>query len=148
MSLAAKSLQQLSDTPLLKSSLWQTTPVDCPPGSPPFLNAIIGLVPRESETPESLLEKLQQLERFFGRQQKTILNEPRPLDLDIIAFGETTYSSDRLTIPHPRAHLRKFVLQPLSEIAPDFMLAGTGQTAAERLVQLQSDEVLTLVGSF
>src|SRR3989454_7693700 len=87
---AMDRLQELSDTPLLRSSLWQTTPVDCPPGSPLFVNAVVGLVPREGETPESLLEKLQTIEKEFGRQPKKILNEPRPLDLDLIAFGTQT----------------------------------------------------------
>ena len=52
-----------------------------------FVNAVVGLVPREDETPESLLKKLQALEKEFGRQPKKVLNEPRPLDLDLIAFG-------------------------------------------------------------
>src|SRR5689334_70754 len=84
---AMERLQGLSIEPLLKSSLWQTAPVDCPPGSPRFVNAAVGLVPREGETPESLLAKLQAIEKKFGRQAKKILNEPRPLDLDLIVFG-------------------------------------------------------------
>src|ERR1019366_6793265 len=82
-----RQLEALSNRPLLKSSLWQTTPVDCPPGSPVFVNAVVGLIPRAGETPESLLAKLQALEKHFGRQPKQVLNEPRPLDLDLIAFG-------------------------------------------------------------
>src|SRR5690348_11252757 len=84
---AMQRLQKLSDCPLLRSSLWQTSPVDCPPGSPPFVNAVVALVPRQMETPESLLARLQQLEKEFGRQPKAVLNEPRPLDLDLIAFA-------------------------------------------------------------
>src|SRR5476651_2469289 len=84
---AMARLQNFSDEPILKSSLWQTLPVDCPPGSPKFVNAVVGLVPRKAETPELLLAKLQSLEREFGRQAKKTLNEPRPLDLDLIAFG-------------------------------------------------------------
>ncbi len=117
-------LQNFSDSPLLKSSLWKSAPVDCPPGSPMFLNAVVGLIPRAGETPESLLQKLQSLEREFGRKPKTILNEPRPLDLDLIAFGDETRNTAELLLPHPRAHLRRFVLQPLSEIAPDLILPG------------------------
>ena len=111
-------LAELSDKALLKSSLWQTTPVDCPPGSPLFVNAAVGLVPRVAETPETLLAKLQQIEKQSGRLPKKVLNEPRPLDLDLIAFVAETRSSPQLTLPHPRAHLRKFVLQPLAELAP------------------------------
>src|SRR6266481_916406 len=73
---AIDRLQELSDQPLLKSALWQTTPIDCPPGSPPFLNAVVGLEPRAEVTPESLLERLQALEREFGRQPKRMRNAP------------------------------------------------------------------------
>ena len=138
-------LQQFSDSPLLKSSLWRTTPVDCPPDSPQFLNAVVGLVPRQDETPESLLAKLQALEKAFGRSAKKILNEPRPLDLDLITFGAETRQTPTFVLPHPRAAQRKFVLQPLSEIAPQLVLPGQTKTVAELLSALQTDEVITRV---
>src|SRR5580765_2489852 len=109
-------LEKLSRAPLVKSSLWQTTPVDCPPGSPPFVNAVVALAPQPAETPESLLAKLLALEKEFGRRPKQVVNEPRRLDLDLIAFGREMRSLPSLTLPHPRAHLRQFVLRPLSEI--------------------------------
>ncbi len=140
---AMTRLQCFSETPILKSSLWQTTPLDCPPGSPKFLNAVVGLMPREAETPESLLQKLQEAEKEFGRRPKLILNEPRPLDLDLIAFGSETHTTPELILPHPRAHLRRFVLQPLSEIAPDLILPGQGRTVAELLADLPEHETVT-----
>jgi 2-amino-4-hydroxy-6-hydroxymethyldihydropteridine diphosphokinase len=140
-------LQKLSDEPMLRSSLWKTSPVDCPPDSPNFVNAVVGLVPQKNETPESLLVKLRNLEKHFGRQPKTVLNEPRPLDLDLIAFGSETRQTPELTIPHPRAHLRRFVLQPLNEIAPDLVLAGQGRTVSELLADLVFDEALTRLDS-
>jgi 2-amino-4-hydroxy-6-hydroxymethyldihydropteridine diphosphokinase len=136
-------LQNFSDAPVLKSSLWQTTPVDCPPGSPKFVNAVAGLVPRKEETPESLLAKLRELEIEFGRTPKTVLNEPRPLDLDLIAFGNETRNRPELILPHPRAHQRRFVLQPLIEIAPELILPGQGKTVSELLAGLASDEGVT-----
>src|SRR5437868_15416041 len=78
---AIARLQELTNQPLVVSSLWQTTPVNCPPGSPLFVNAVVGLVPRLRETPESLLAKLQALEKQCGRIPKKISNEPSPLDL-------------------------------------------------------------------
>ena len=132
-------LEELSDRPLLRSSLWQTTPVDCPPGSPAFVNAVVGLVPRARETPESLLAKLQALEKAFGRRPKQVLNEPRPLDLDLIAFGNETRATPELILPHPRAHQRRFVLQPLHEITPDLILPGQTQSVAELLHRLPPD---------
>ena len=134
-------LEKCSRPPALKSSLWQTTPVDCPPGSPIFVNAVFGFTPQEGETPESLFAKLKDLEKVFGRQPKKILNEPRSLDLDLIAFGNEIRSSAQLTLPHPRAHERRFVLQPLSEIAPDLVLPGQTKTVAQLLAGLGDDEV-------
>jgi 2-amino-4-hydroxy-6-hydroxymethyldihydropteridine diphosphokinase len=132
-------LQELSEQPLLKSSLWETTPVDCPPGSPSFVNAVVGLMPLLGETPISLLAKLQGLEQEFGRRPKTVLNEARPLDLDVITFGRETCGSKVLTLPHPRAHQRRFVLRPLSEFAPDLILPGQSQTVAGLLRRLPPD---------
>ena len=139
---AMARLEEISDAPLLKSSLWQSAPVDCPPGSPLFVNAVVGLLPRAGETPESLHAKLQALEKEFGRQPKKVLNEARSLDLDLITFGTETRSSATLTLPHPRAHLRRFVLEPLCEIAPDFTLPGKAETVAALLAALPADEVL------
>ncbi|MDB6064575.1 MAG: 7 8-dihydro-6-hydroxymethylpterin-pyrophosphokinae hppk [Pedosphaera sp.] len=114
--------------------------MNCPPGSPKFINAMIGFVPRPNETPESLLEKLQGLEQEFGRGTKKVLNEARTLDLDIIAFGHEKRDGERLVLPHPRAHLRRFVLQPLSEIAPDFVLPGQSKSVVELLRALPDDD--------
>jgi 2-amino-4-hydroxy-6-hydroxymethyldihydropteridine diphosphokinase len=126
-----EQLQNFSDAPLLKSSLLRSAPVDCPPGSPPFVNAVVAFRPRSGETPESLLAKLQQLETTFGRQPKKVMNEPRPLDLDLIALGNEIRSTPALTLPHPRAHQRQFVLEPLSQIAPELVLPGQTKTVAE-----------------
>ena len=139
---AMARLQDFSDQPILKSSLWQTSPVNCPPGSPLFVNAVVGFVPHADETMESLLEKLHKLEKEFGRLPKKILNEPRWLDLDLIAFGVETRNTPDLILPHPRAHVRRFVLQPLSEIAPDLILPGQTKTVLQLLAELSSDEVL------
>lgn len=139
---AMERLEGLSSRPLLRSSLWQTTPVNCPPGSPMFLNAVVALVPQTAETPESLLEKLLQMERDFGRKSTNIPNEPRRLDLDLIAFGQATRASKELTLPHPRAHQRRFVLQPLGEIAPHLVLPGQRKTVAELLAALNTGEKL------
>jgi 2-amino-4-hydroxy-6-hydroxymethyldihydropteridine diphosphokinase len=139
---ALEQLQAFSAAPLQRSSLWQTTPVDCPPGSPKFVNAVAGLVPRPGATPESLLAKLQALEQRFGRVPKSVLNEPRPLDLDLIMFGAERRQSPALTLPHPRAHLRRFVLQPLAEIAPALVLPGRQKSVTELLARLPSGETV------
>jgi 2-amino-4-hydroxy-6-hydroxymethyldihydropteridine diphosphokinase len=137
---AMDHLQSFSAAPLLRSSLWRTAPVNCPPGSPDFLNTVVGLVPREGETPETLLTKLRALEREFGRPPKTVLNEPRPLDLDLIAFGNETRATPELTLPHPGAHQRRFVLAPLAEIAPDLVLPRQSISVKELLAMLPDTE--------
>jgi len=133
---AMDRLQEFSDAPVVRSSLYETDPMDCPPGSPKFVNAVLGLVPRADETPESLLEKLQALEREFGRQPKRVHNEARPLDLDLIAFGGEVRNGRELVLPHPRAHVRRFVLEPLAEIAPDLILPGQRQNAGSLFAAL------------
>lgn len=142
---AMERLATFSARPQCRSSLWRSTPVNCPPGSPDFINAVVALTPLPRFTPESLLTELQALEREFGRRPKLVLNEARPLDLDLIAWGGEVRATPTLTLPHPRAHLRRFVLQPLSELAPDWVLPGQTQTVAELLAGLRTDEVLARV---
>ena len=125
---AIERLRGFSDHPIVISSLYETHPVDCPPGSPAFTNAVVALKPRPGETPASLLRGLQALEREFGRQRTGVRNEARTLDLDIIAFGRRVESDPTLTLPHPRADQRAFVLAPLAEIAPDYVLPQQKQT--------------------
>jgi 2-amino-4-hydroxy-6-hydroxymethyldihydropteridine diphosphokinase len=84
-----------------------------------------------------LLAKLQALEVEFGRKPKEVINEPRPLDLDIIAFGAERRDSPKLTLPHPRAPEREFVLAPLAEIAPDLQLPGHNETVVQLLEKLR-----------
>lgn len=130
---AIERLRALSDHPLRISSFHRTAPVDCPPGSPDFLNAVVLFHPRADETPEGLLARLQAIEAEFGRKRTATRNAPRPLDLDLIAFGEETRQTPTLTLPHPRATTRWFVLGPLAELAPDFVLPGT-QAPVSRLL--------------
>ncbi len=136
---AFDKLQEFSELPIRKSSLWPTAPVDCPPGSPPFVNAAVALTPRSGETADSLVMKLFTLEWDLGRRPKTVMNEARPIDLDLIAFGAEVRDRPTLILPHPRAHLRWFVLQPLSEVAPDFVLPGQSATIRELLQSLPSN---------
>jgi 2-amino-4-hydroxy-6-hydroxymethyldihydropteridine diphosphokinase len=135
-------LQSFSGSPLRRSSLWESAPVDCPPGSPMFINAVVALNPNPGETPRSFLARLQFLEKEMGRRAKKIHNEPRVIDLDLIAFGSQTVCAAELTLPHPRAFARRFVLQPLAEIAPDFVLPGQDKKVVELLHELASGEKL------
>ena len=140
---AMDRLQELSSRPLLRSSLYETTPVDCPPGAPRFINAVVLLTPNPDETPESLLTRLQTIEQEFGRRPRQAPNEPRLLDLDLIAFGSEVRSSSQLTLPHARAHQRRFVLAPLAEIAAEHILPGQTKPVRELLAESDSHEVVT-----
>jgi 2-amino-4-hydroxy-6-hydroxymethyldihydropteridine diphosphokinase len=139
---AIERLREVAAGELRCSSLWRTSPVDCPDGSPGFINAVVAFPVGAGETPEALLARMQELEREFGRRPKVRLNEPRPLDLDLIAFGSEVRSAPGLTLPHPRAHQRRFVLVPLAEILPDFVLPGQAQTVAAALAALATGEVI------
>jgi 2-amino-4-hydroxy-6-hydroxymethyldihydropteridine diphosphokinase len=139
---AIQRLQKVGEDPLMRSSFWRSTPVDCPPGSGAFINAVVALKPVKGETAEGLLRKLQGLEKEFGRMPKKVMNEARPLDLDLIVFGSETRNSEELILPHPRAHLRRFVLEPLNEIAPELILPGQEKTVRELLANLRTDEIV------
>jgi len=136
---ALDRLRELAGRPLRVSSFVRTAPVDCPPGSPDFLNAVAAFHAPAGMTSDSLLASLQSLEREFGRQPKRVLNEARPLDLDIIAFGAEERRDPALTIPHPRATQRRFVLGPLAEILPGFRAPGWPAAAAELARNLPGD---------
>ncbi len=137
---AMDELTRLAIGPLLSSSLWRSTPIDCPAGSLDFINAIVAFEPAAGETPESLLEKLQAIERRFGRKRTGIVNEARPLDLDLIAFGNEQRSAAAINLPHPRAMQRRFVLAPLAEILPSFQAPGWPASAKDLLKRLPVGE--------
>ncbi len=121
-------LQKHVDARIVTSSLWKTTPMDCPEGSPSFVNAAMALHANSDLDPESLLHTLLSIEAKLGRKRRGIANEPRPMDMDLIACGPHQRESTLLTLPHPRFHLRPFVLAPLSEVAPDWILPGQEKT--------------------
>ncbi len=97
------------------------------PSAPGFLNGA-ALVATEL-TPEQTLAALHAIERDFGRT-RAATNAPRTLDLDLIAHGRVIVDAPGLTLPHPRAHERLFVMGPLAAIAPDWRHPVTGETAA------------------
>jgi 2-amino-4-hydroxy-6-hydroxymethyldihydropteridine diphosphokinase len=123
-------LRSLSaDQDLKKSSLYETAPVDCPPGSGPFVNAVAEIAWAGSV--RELLVRLQEFELKKGRKPVRETNAPRPLDLDILYFGEQRVEEADLIVPHPRMGERRFVLEPLAEIRPDLIWPGQTKTVAE-----------------
>lgn len=141
-------LAGLSRQPLLKSSVYITSPVGSPPGTPAFHNAMAGIVPDEGETPLSLLHKLQAIEQAAGRVRSGIKNESRTLDLDLVTFKQEILDTDELTLPHPGAHQRKFVLEPLIEISGENnSLPGYEVSLRKQLDQLSDQQEIKKMNS-
>lgn len=106
------------------SGLYRSAPVDAQ--GPDFLNAVLYL--RTGLGPHELLQHLLAIERAHGRE-RPYRHAPRTLDLDLLLHGAVVMDTPALTLPHPRLHLRAFVLRPLLEIAPDLAVAGLGSLA-------------------
>ena len=127
------------------SSVYRSSPENCPEGSPDFVNAVVSLqLPGDTEA-EHFLDRLLALEQEYGRQRGEPANAPRPLDLDLIAFGEWQQVSDALTLPHPRFHQRRFVLEPLAELDPRLVLPPHRETVSQLLQPLLSEQRCTRV---
>jgi len=119
---------------LRRSRIFRTAPVDCVPGTPDFLNcAATGFF---GGSPSELLALTQRLEREAGRPAEHSSREARVLDIDIILFGARVIAEEKLAVPHPRARLRRFVLEPLAGIAPEMRFPDTGESVAEALARL------------
>ena len=144
--LALAELEALSRAGFRASSLWRTSPVDCPPGSGDFVNAVALLVV-DSVAPEALLEDLKAMERRHGRDATPIRNAPRELDLDLLLFGDEEWRSEVLTLPHPRANERRFVMVPAAEVAPDWIWPGTQRSISDIAESLVTGERLARVST-
>ena len=122
LDLALKLLREATDVKQV-SSYYSTKPVGYT-DQPDFLNAVCII---ETELPAmALLAMLQGIEKVMGRERK-IKWGPRTIDLDIIQYGDLISKAEELTLPHPRAHERKFVLEPWHEIEPDAILLTHGK---------------------
>jgi len=126
------------DGNIKESPRLETAPVDCPHGSSSFLNTVAEIrVDTYALPPRGLMEKLQDFEQERGRAAVRPVNAPRPLDLDILYYACLVIREPDLVIPHPRAHLRRFVLEPLSHLRPKLVLAGQTRTVCELLESLR-----------
>ncbi len=96
------------------SSIHETAAVDSPPGAPPFLNMVIAGY--TTLAPEALLAEMLAIETRLGRAPRCVRNEPRVIDLDLILHGAHRMRTRALTLPHPRASQRPFVMVPLAEV--------------------------------
>ena len=136
---AHHALQELSKNPLHLSPIYKTQPWGYT-DQPPFFNQVIGLKPLVDH-PELILDALQKIELEFNRQ-RLIRWGPRTLDLDLLAWSDLTWSSPHLILPHPRLHLRRFVLIPWADLAPSFYINGYCRTVQELMLSCPDQSVL------
>jgi 2-amino-4-hydroxy-6-hydroxymethyldihydropteridine diphosphokinase len=140
---ALAAIGKLPDTAVQSVSPWYRTAAIGGPGhQPDYLNAVCEI--QTGLAADALLSALQQIEQTFGRTREVRWG-PRTLDLDIICFDERISAAPELTLPHPRAHLRAFVVRPLADLNPGVVLNGhklahwLEQTRDQVIVRWQPD---------
>jgi len=125
---AAEGIRIVQMAPII-----ETDAVGGPPQGP-YLNTVVEL--ETSVAPQQLLTVLQQIERRLGRVPSAQRWAPRPIDLDLLLYDDRVVNDPQLTIPHPRMHERRFVLEPLAQLAPQVMHPILHQTIAALLAQI------------
>ena len=138
------AVDALRDTPDVVvvdvSPVYETEPIGGPDESGPYLNIV--LLADTTLAVETLLDRAHAVEQAFGRE-RSVKGAPRTLDVDLITYGKKEISTDELTVPHPRAHERAFVLAPWLDIESDAVLPGVGPVA-DLLAKVGSDGVKRL----
>jgi 2-amino-4-hydroxy-6-hydroxymethyldihydropteridine diphosphokinase len=134
---ARKAILAFSDVkpPILSSAVYETEPVGCEPGAGKFLNAVVEF--EYEGDPAPLLEQLIEIEEALGRERDHRQNVSRTIDIDLLYCGDQRINGERLQLPHPRLHLRTFVLRPLADIRPDLVLPGEKKTVSDLLADLK-----------
>jgi 2-amino-4-hydroxy-6-hydroxymethyldihydropteridine diphosphokinase len=123
------------------SSVYETSPVDCEPGTAEYLNAVMEI--SFDGPPVALLDHLLEIEFKMGRPSNRPKNSPRKIDLDILYVGNMVLNSPEIIIPHPRLARRRFVLAPLAEIAPHLIPPGHSRSVSLLLEELNNGEEVT-----
>lgn len=134
-----RAVQMLNETPRIEvarvSSFLENPSVGGPADAPAFLNAAAEL--RTTLSPHDLLSVLLDIERQLGRVRQR-KNDPRPIDLDLLLYEDRILNDPDLILPHPLMHQRRFVLEPLREIAPDAVHPGLHMTIGNLFDRLQT----------
>ena len=135
---ARKAILALSNVrpPFISSAVYETEPVGCEPGAGRFLNAVVEF--EYNSDPAHLLEQLIRIEEALGRQRDHPHNVSRTIDIDLLYCGDERVNDEQLQLPHPRLHLRTFVLRPLADIRSDMILPGQKKIVGDLLTGVQS----------
>src|SRR5688572_1863327 len=120
--------------PVKLSRIYETEPIGTESDAGAFLNAVLEC--EFTGQAITLLDHLQDVEEPTGRPSKRPRNAPRTIDLDILYLGNLVLRNEEVVIPHPRLHLRRFVLAPLADIRPDLIPAGQEHSIAELLASV------------
>ncbi len=136
-------LPQIATDPtatVLSAPVFETDPVDCAPGTAPFLNTVVEVACTKPFRPTDLLDELRTIEAELGRPTRRPRNASRTVDLDLLYAGELRVDLPGLTLPHPRLTQRRFVLGPLAAIRPGLVLPGQTRSVAELLDALPDQQ--------
>jgi len=131
--LALRGMMEASLCVTRVSSIYQTEPISGIE-QPPFLN-MVAEIGNHLPTPEQVMARLLRIEFALGRTRE-VKDGPRTIDLDLLLYGELEKDTEFVRLPHPRLHERRFVLEPLAEIASSWRDPTTGRTVAELLKAL------------
>ena len=132
-----------SNAPFLFSALYETEPIGCESGAQKFLNAVTEV--EYDEQPKELLRELRTIEESLGRNRDHTRNASRTVDLDLLYFGDHEIDRAELQLPHPRMHLRRFVLAPLADIRADLILPGQTKPVRALLSELADNSTVVRV---
>jgi len=134
---ALKCLESAGVQVLRRSSIYETEPQEMRE-QPWFLNQVVEI--ETTLSPIELLGQIREIERGLGRQ-RVVAKGPRTIDLDILFYGDAIIATPELQIPHPRLAERRFVLEPLAELAPNLSHPATGRKVSEMLVAIEGQTV-------
>ena len=144
---ALQKMQDLWGIVPIESNRYNTPPWGMPAGTPDFLNQVVMLSWANPPEPLEIMRALLNIEKELGRgrDRKAPGYQSREIDLDLLSIDGIAKNSPELTLPHPRMHLRKFILQPMAELAEDARPNPNGPTVAELLLLCEDDSFMQLL---